>query len=440
LDNGSINPNTSADVEILPGAYSRIVLIAPGEQIAPGSAEGRSGSATDQSINFAFTVTVHATDSWFNPLGGTGDVIHLTSGDPLAQLPADTPMTDGVAQLSMRLSTGGFQQITASNVSQPSMPVSTTQVRAISSGFHLEAEVVPTSVAAGEAFTLTVKVTNDAGSVIQEINSFVSVVVQNASTQGAGRGTLLNSEFQLLQGQRSIQETYTFAEPIVLVVTDDAGNSPAVTDVITVSPGPPHHVSLSSNPPWVRGNKHATVQAQVLDFYENGVPVRPVSFELLSGAGVLTPIDVETDQGGLARADYLSPRTPQIARIRATSGLLSAEFDLETALVDPSKGGGYVTNYPNPFHPDEAPTTIAYKLDADARVKLKIYSLAGSEVLDEVIAQGDPGGREGLNEFQWDGRNGKGQLVASGGYVLIAEADRNGETIHVMRRRIAVVR
>src|SRR4029434_2958422 len=109
--------------------------------------------------------------------------------------------------------------------------------------------------------------------------------------------------------------------------------------------------------------------------------------------------DAETDQVGLARADYLSPRTPQIARIRATSGLLQAEFDLETALVDPSKGGGYVTNYPNPFHPDEGPTTIAYKLDADARVKMKIYSLSGAEVLDEVIAQGDLGGREGLNEF-----------------------------------------
>jgi predicted RNA-binding protein with TRAM domain len=440
LDNGSITANTSADVEVLPGPYSRIVLIAPGEHVAPGSAEGRAGAATDQSINFAFTVTVYATDAWFNPLIGTSDLIRLSSGDPLAQLPSDTPMTDGIAQMSMRLSTGGFQQITATNVSQPSMPSSTTQVRAISSGFHLEAEVVPTAVAAGEAFTLTVKVTNDAGSVIQEINSFVTVTVQNASTQSPGRGTLLNTEFQLLQGQRSIQETYTFAEPIVLVVTDDAGNAPAVTDVITVSPGPPHHVSLSSNPPWVRGNKHATVEARVLDFYENGVPTRPVGFELLSGAGVLTPIDIETDASGLSRADYLSPRTPQIARIRATSGLLSAEFDLETALVDPGQGGGYITNYPNPFHPDEAPTTIAYKLAADARVKMKIYSLSGAEVFEQVIAQGDLGGREGLNEYQWNGRNGKGEPVASGGYVLIAEADRNGETIHVMRRRIAVVR
>jgi len=440
LDTGGINAHTSTDVEILPGEYSRIVLIAPGEQVAPGSAEGRSGAATDQSINFAFTMSIYATDTWFNPLNGTNDIIRLSSTDTMAQLPADTPMTDGVAQVSVRLSTGGFQQITATNVSQPSMPVSTTQVRAISSGFHLEAEVVPTAVQAGEAFTLTVKVTNDAGSVIQEINSFVTVTVQNASSQEPGRGTLLNTEFQLLQGQRAIQETYTFSEPIVLVVTDDAGNSPAVTDVITVSPGPPHHVSLSSNPPWVRGNKHATIDARVLDAWENGVPVRPVTFELLSGAGTLTAIDAETDASGIARADYLSPRTPQIARLRAQSGTLSAELDLETALVDPNQGGGYVTNYPNPFHPDEAPTTIAYKLDADARVRLKIYSMSGAEVLDEVISMGDVGGREGLNEFQWDGRNGSGEPVASGGYVLVAEADRNGETIHVMRRRIAVVR
>ena len=101
---------------------------------------------------------------------------------------------------------------------------------------YLEAEVWPTVVQAGEPFTLTVRVTNDAGSVIQEINSFVDVEVQNASTQDPGQGTLLNTHFQLLQGQRSISETYTFVESIVLVVTDEAGNAPAVTDVIEILP------------------------------------------------------------------------------------------------------------------------------------------------------------------------------------------------------------
>jgi hypothetical protein len=427
-------------VEVIGGTYSRIVLIAPGEFLAPGTAEGRAGSPTDQSINFAFTVEVFATDEWFNPVGGPTDVVRITSADPLAQLPADQAMVDGYAAMSVRLATGGFQQITAANITQPIMPTSTTDVRAISSGFHLEADVSPTAVAAGEAFTLTVRVTNDAGAVIQEINSTVTCEVQNASTQEAGRGTLLNTQFQLLQGQRAISETYTFAEDIVLVIRDDAGNTPAVTEVIQVSPGAPAAVQLSSSPRWVGGNKHATISAAVVDAFDNGVPGEVVLFSLLSGSGSLSQIDSLTSAEGVSRADFLSPRFPDTARIRATSGAFSDELDVETALVDPAKPGGYLTNYPNPFHPGEQPTTIAYKLSDNATVTMKIYTLTGGLVFEKQFASGTIGGISGLNEFQWDGRNGDGTVVASGGYIVYIQADGNGETLHQMRRKIGVVR
>lgn len=440
LGSADIEPHTSTPVHVLPGPYARIVIIAPGQAMAPGSEEGRTGEATDQSINYSFTVTVYATDAWFNPVGGVTDVIRITSNDPLAELPQDAAMADGRADFSVRLSTGGYQQITASNVTQPAMPPSTTQVRAISSGLHLEAEVSPTVVKAGEPFDLTVKVTNDAGSVIQEINSSVTVEVQNAATQEPGRGILENTEFQILQGQRTMPETYTFAEQIVLVIHDDLGNTPAVTEVITVLPGDPAAVTLRSDPPWVRGNKHATIYAKVADRFDNGVPGEIVRFELLSGMGVLTPIDTATADDGVARADFLSPREPEIARIRATSNALAAEMDLETALVDPDSPGGTVTNYPNPFHPDEAPTTIAYKLSDNAQVTLRIYTLTGGLVLEKIYEAGAQGGLAGLNEVLWDGRNGENEMVASGGYILDIEAKGNGETIHTMRRKIAVVR
>ncbi len=438
--NSAIQPHTSSQVYVTGGPYSRIVLLCPGEHIAPGTAEGRSGAATDQSINYSFNVTVLATDQWFNPVGGATDVVHITSGDPLAQLPADQPMVDGVATLTMRLSTGGFQQITASNVSKPAMPTSTTQVRAISSGFHLEAEVSPVDVQAGEQFTLLVKVTNDAGSVIQEINSFVTVEVQNASSQAPGRGMLLNTEFQLLQGQRAMAETYTFAEPIVLIIRDDAGNAPAATAVITVSPGAPAEIKLSSNPAWVGGNKHATISAHLVDAYDNGVPSRAMTFSLLSGGGAVTAIDSLTQDNGVARCDFHAAREPQVSRVRAVSGVLAAEMNVETAFVDPNALGGYISNYPNPFHPGETPTTIAYKLADNANVTLKIFNLTGGLVFEKTFTSGQLGGKAGLNEFVWDGRNGDGQVVATGGYVLHIQANGNGETLHSMRRKIAVVR
>ena len=282
-------------------------------------------------------------------------------------------------------------------------------------------------------------VTNDAGSVIQEVNSSVSIEVRHATTQEAGRGDLANTSFQLLQGQRTIAETYTFAEPITLVVSDDAGNLPAITEAINVLPAAPDTLLLSSNPEWLKGNKTSVVTARIEDAYGNGVPDQPVEFSIVSGVGTLTPIDAATGDTGEATAEYLSPREPGVDLIRAVSGALVTDLDIETALVDPNAGGGTITNYPNPFHPDESPTTIAYVLADNASVRMRIYTLSGSLVLDTQFASGSDGGLAGLNEVVWDGRNGNGETVASGGYVVYVEAEGNGTTMHVMRRKIGVV-
>jgi hypothetical protein len=440
VTNPAARSDTSSFVTVNGGPFSKVLILAPGESPAPGTATGRTGNATDQSINYAFTVNVLATDSWWNPVGGVSDVVRLTCDDPGATLPADKAMVDGRAELSMRLARGGYNLITVRDVTNSARTGSSTQVRAISSGFHLEAAISPVAARAGEAFTLIVRVTNDAGSVIQEINSFVTLEVQNASTRAGGRGTLLSTQFQLLQGQRAVSETYTFAEPIVVVAHDDAGNAPATSNAITIVPGPPAAIRLASAPAWVGGNKHAIVSARLVDDFENGVPAEPVSFALLSGAGTLTPVDSLTDSTGVARADFLSPRQPERDRIRAGAGAVVAEFELETAFVDPNASGGTATNYPNPFHPPTESTVIAYKLDDDAAVRLRLFTQSGDLVRSETFERGTTGGKSGLNEWPWDGRNGGGQVVSSGGYLLLIEAQGQGATLHVIRRKIAVVR
>jgi hypothetical protein len=440
VDQPGILPDTSSAVAVAGGAFSRVLVLAPGESPAPGTASGRTGVATDQSINYAFTITVLATDQWWNPVGGVTDLVHITSTDGNATLPPDEAMVDGRAEMQVRLATGGFQQIVVTDVTNPSRPGSTTQVRAISSGFHLEASIDRAAARAGDVFNLTVRVTNDAGSVIQEINSAVTLEVQEASSRQPGRGTLLTTQFQLLQGTRTVQETYTFAEPIVIVASDDAGNIPAVTNVIAIDPGPPSAIRLSANPPWVGGNKHATVTARVVDDFENGVPGQPLAFTLVSGTATVTPIDSVTGASGEAAADFLSPRQPEMDRVRATSNALSQELDIQVAFVDPGAQGGYVSNYPNPFHPPAERTTIAYKLNDHATVTLRIYNQSGDLVRRIEFERTTPGGSAGLNEYAWDGKNGNGDVVASGGYLALIEAQGVGETLHVLRRKIAVVR
>jgi len=135
-DQPAIQPDTSSAVQITGGTFAKLVLLAPGEYSAPGTAEGRAGTATAQSITYAFTVTVLATDAWFNPVTGISDAVHLSSNDLGAYLQADTTLTDGRTTMTVRLSSGGFQQITASDVTSPSKSASTTQVNGISTGFH----------------------------------------------------------------------------------------------------------------------------------------------------------------------------------------------------------------------------------------------------------------------------------------------------------------
>jgi hypothetical protein len=436
----TIRPDTSSAVLVSGGPFARLLILAPGEFPAPGTASGRAGVATDQSINYAFNVTVLATDNWWNPVGGVTDVVRITCDDPLATLPPDTALVDGRVEMTMRLAAGGYSLITVSDVTRPTIPGSTTQVSAISSGFHLEASITPSTARAGEPFTLWVRVTNDAGSVIQEINSAVTLEVRNASPPGApGRGVLVPSQFQLLQGQRTVSATYTFVEPIIIIARDNAGNAPATSNAITITPGLPDSIRLDA-PSWVGGNKVAALTATLMDEFGNGIPGEEMVFTRLSGTGTLTRLDSLTVGDGSARAEFLSPRFPEMARIRASSNGVVSEIDLETAFVDPNAAGGHVTNYPNPFHPPNEPTTIAYKLSDHATVKMRIFTLSGDLVLSRTYDRSTPGGMAGLNEVTWDGRNGEKRVVASGGYIVLIEAQGTGETLHVIRRKIAVVR
>jgi hypothetical protein len=72
-------------------------------------------------------------------------------------------------------------------------------------------------------------------------------------------------------------------------------------------------------------------------------------------------------------------------------------------------------NFPNPFNPT---TTIAYDLASGEAVTLAIYDVQGKRVR-ELVNGRQPAGR---HRVEWDGRDGRGQRVASGVYFYRLEA------------------
>lgn len=82
----------------------------------------------------------------------------------------------------------------------------------------------------------------------------------------------------------------------------------------------------------------------------------------------------------------------------------------------PAKSKGDVYNYPNPFNNSSGKTTIKFYCDSAGEVKVAIYSLIGELVKDWTVT-----GAKGINSLEWDGANGDGKKVESGGYICVID-------------------
>ena len=122
--------------------------------------------------------------------------------------------------------------------------------------------------------------------------------------------------------------------------------------------------------------------------------------------GFSNPIDAEIIgnrlyviewSGGRGLWEITLPQAATETAVAEAEGIVPAEFAL-------------AQNFPNPFN---ASTTINFQLPLASRVELTVYSISGQRV--RTLVNGTlPAGHHRL---QWDGRNERGEPVASGAYL-----------------------
>ncbi len=92
-------------------------------------------------------------------------------------------------------------------------------------------------------------------------------------------------------------------------------------------------------------------------------------------------------------------------------------------------------NYPNPFNPA---TTILYDVSARSDVRLDVYNIAGQKVATLVKELQKPG----YYKLVWDGKNRRGNQVASGFYILRMEArtvqDEDPDNFSKVRKMVLI--
>src|SRR5207248_2932035 len=89
----TVAANTSSSVTVNAGSFAKLQLLVPGENPAPGSATGKTGTPTAQTAGTPFNVTVNAVDAnWNLVTTAPANTIAITSSDPNDTPPASAAL------------------------------------------------------------------------------------------------------------------------------------------------------------------------------------------------------------------------------------------------------------------------------------------------------------------------------------------------------------
>lgn len=253
VTNNSVAQNTSTNVRILVGTYSKLLLLLPGEIQAPGTQTGKTGTPSDVTSNVSFNVTVVATDDYWNKVSAT-NTIQVTSTDPLGTNPVNNTLSAGARTFSVRLKTvGNTNTITATDVSPGTgIPYTTDGVNVLPGAFSKLQLLLPGEEAApgtttgktgtplaqvaGVPFNVTVNAVDANWNIISNINDVVSITNVNATY---ALTTVLSPDAALTAGTGTFSVTFTRAIAQQLKATDvtDGTKTVSTSPSISVDPG-----------------------------------------------------------------------------------------------------------------------------------------------------------------------------------------------------------
>src|SRR5690606_8136260 len=120
----SLTENIGSETAVSAGVASKLQILMPGETAAPGTPNGKTGTAADQIAGVAFDLIVNVVDAnWNLVTTATGKAAKLTSSDPLSSLGNDSPLPDallnlssGTSTTSIKFKTAGHQFMTATEL------------------------------------------------------------------------------------------------------------------------------------------------------------------------------------------------------------------------------------------------------------------------------------------------------------------------------------
>jgi len=219
----------------------------------------------------------------------------------------------------------------------------------------------------------------------------------------------------------------------------------ASSPLINVMAGAPTQISVEVSPVSIEAGHTATISVTVMDAYQNVVSGVPVQFTKTVGSddAFVSPATDQTGVDGIARTTFTGGIINETAVVRCKVNAIEADVAIVVSVAPPS--GDKMINYPNPLNPNQGKTSLNYFLNEESDVEIRVFDAFGRMVFSQDIKKGQgtgdfvgatiPGGAN----FNWDGRNGEGRMVANGIYLIKVKAKGNSGT-QEFERRVGVLK
>jgi hypothetical protein len=221
-----------------PGAFNRLLILLPGEELLPGSITGKIGQPHRQHPGADFNMDIYSTDEYWNKIKPERtQKLFISSDDTEAVFPTYVDLLEGTNSVSItvQMNTTG-KTITAQDITDNTILAYTTAPISLTNETmdHFEISRIEGPVTAGQPITITVSARSVSNVLIPEFSGFVYLA---AST---GEGTVSPKVVgPLVSGEWSGEVTLTQAQTAVVlsVANDWTPDYTGVSNAFDVVPG-----------------------------------------------------------------------------------------------------------------------------------------------------------------------------------------------------------
>ena len=251
-------------------------------------------SATPNSVTAGQTVsvTVTAKDQYDNIVPAYSSIVHFTSTDDQASLPANTVLASGTGIFSATLKTTGAQTITATDTLTQSITGTSNAVTVItgdsSTVNHFDVTATPSFITAGQSVSVTVTAKDQYDNTVPAYSGIVNFT----STDNQA---ILPANSGLTNGVGVFTVILKTAGNQTITVTDAATTSTTGTSnsvQVTANTNSPGRIDITPKTTAIEAGKTVTYTAELFDIFGNSLG------DITNAISAASGWSVDVDAGG----------------------------------------------------------------------------------------------------------------------------------------------